>query len=343
MQKIDISTSTLVRAAIVVLAIWFAYFIRDVFALLFIVLIIVTWLSPTVERWSKYLTRPGAVISVFLLLLVFVATVFSLLIPPLVDQLQAFSNNLPTYTERLSQSASTGIWSSIIEAVRYNLASLSSNLSDSGSLLLSKTVGLLNGLWATITVIVLSFYLLLEKDGLKKIYKGLLPDNWYEALAETTRKIGDKLGSWLRGQLMLMLLVGVMVTIAMLLINIPYALTLGLWSGLTEVVPIIGPLLGAVPGVALGLAISPIHGFLAILAYTVIQQVENSLLVPKIMGKAVGINPILVILAIIIGNKIYGLMGVLLSVPAAAVISVIAQDWTLIKHTFASSQISSKS
>lgn len=324
------------------LSIWFAYYIRDIFALLFIVLIVVTWLSPTVEKWSKYLTRPGAVISVFLILLAFLAAIFSLVVPPLVAQLQEFSLNLPFYAQKLSESASEGVWRSIVEAVRGNLSNISSQLSDTGGLLLSQTIGLLSGLWAVITVLVLSFYLLLEENGLRKIYRGLLPQNWYEALAETTNKIGDKLGAWLRGQLMLMLLVGVMVTVGMLLAGIPYALTLGLWAGLTEVVPIIGPWIGAVPGVILGFASSPIHGFLAILVYVVVQQVENSILVPKVMGKAVGINPFLVILAIIIGDKVYGLLGVLLAVPAAAVISVIAQDWPVIRHTFASSRVSSK-
>jgi predicted PurR-regulated permease PerM len=107
-QKVDLSTSTLVRFVLIVLGIWFLYLIRDVIVLLFMVLIIVSGLSPTVDRWSKYLTRPGAVISVFMIFLLVMSLIFSLLVPPLIDQLQQFTSNLPAYAEQLSRSDNQG-------------------------------------------------------------------------------------------------------------------------------------------------------------------------------------------------------------------------------------------
>lgn len=340
-QKIDISTSTFVRLLLLLLAIWFAFIIREVFVLLFIVIIIVTALTPTVNRWAKLITRPGAVISVFTLLLIFLVAVFSLLIPPLVMQLQDFSANLPAYTDSFSHIQQGGIAQSLAITVRDNLSTLSDQLGNVGQLLFAKTVGVINGIVAVITIIILSFYLLLEEEGLKKMYKGLLSPEWHEALSETTRKIADKLGAWLRGQILIMFTVGLLVTIGLLIIGSPYALTLGLWSGLTEVIPIIGPWIGGVPGVIVGLSISPLAGFLALVIYLVVQQLENSFLVPRVMSRAVGLNPVIVIVALLIGDKLYGLLGVLLSVPFAAVIGVIAEDWPVIRQTFTRSQHSS--
>ncbi len=332
-QKIDLTNSTLIRFVLIGLGIWFIYYLRDVFVLLFLVLIIVAGLAPTVDRWARVITRPGAVISVFLLIFVVLAAIFSLLVPPLIHQTQEFTLNLPGYAESLSRQGD-GFLPQFSDLIAKNLNTLSDSLGNFGQLLFSKTVGVISGVVAAVTVLVLTFYLLLEEEGLKKIYRGIIPSDRHEALSETTRKIASKLGSWLRGQLFLMFIVGAFTTLGLFIVGSPYALTLGLWSGLTEVIPILGPWIGAIPGVAVGLVESPLQGFLTLLVYIVVQQLEGNVLVPRIMSKAVGLNPFIVILAILIGGKIYGLMGVLLAVPLAAVISVVAEDWPLIRNTF---------
>ncbi|MEK7548815.1 MAG: AI-2E family transporter [Patescibacteria group bacterium] len=331
---LEIGTSTMLRFLLLILGLWFLFVLRDLWVLLFIVLIIVTALSPTVDRWAKTITRPGAVVSVFLLLLVAFAAIFSLLIPPLVEQLQEFSQRLPFYAEKLSRSDSNGFVASIADITRANLLNLSKYLTEFGSILFEKTIGVISGVVAVITVLILVFYLLLEEEGLRKIYRVFLPNDWRETFSETTRKISAKLGAWLRGQLLLMAIVGVLTTLGLLIIGSPYAMTLGLWSAVTEAIPVVGPFIGAIPGVTVGLAESPLQGFLALLVYLVVQQLENTVLVPKIMARAVGLNPFIVILAILIGNKLYGLLGVLLAVPLAAIIGVLAEDWPTIRQSF---------
>lgn len=335
-QKLDITNSTLIRFILILVAFWFVYYIRDVFVLLFLVLIIVAGLSPTVDRWAKTITRPGAVISVFLLIFIILAGIFSLLVPPLIHQMQDFSLNLPAYTSNLSNQGGTFL-PAFSDLIAKNISQLSSYLGNIGELLFSKTVGVVSGVVAVITIIVLSFYLLLEEEGVKKIYRGILPAEWHDALSETTRKIIGKLGSWIRGQLLLMFSVGLFITIGLFIIGSPYALSLGLWSGLTEVIPILGPWIGAAPGVIVGLTLSPLQGLLALIVYVIVQQLEGNILVPRVMSRAVGLNPVIVILAILIGGKIYGLMGILLSVPMAATISVIVEDWPIIRETFSKS------
>ncbi len=333
-QRVDISTSTFVRLILFLLALWFLFLIRDVIVLLFFVLIIVAGLSPTVDRWSRNITRPGAVISVFLLTMVIIGLLLSLVVPPFIDQLQQFAINLPGYAERLSRSDDQGFLTEATKLIVNNLNTIANQLSDLSGTLLTKTLGVINGLVAMITVLVLAFYLLLEEEGMKKIYKGIIPRDWYDELTETTRKIAGRLGAWLRGQLLLMFVVGLAVTIGLLIVGSPYALSLGIWAGLTEAIPIVGPWIGAVPGVASGLAESPLQGFLVLLVYLVIQQLEGNILVPRIMSKAVGLNPVIVIIAILIGAKLYGLMGVVLAVPLAAVVGVVTEDWHIIRQTF---------
>jgi predicted PurR-regulated permease PerM len=332
-QKIDISTSTFIRLILVLLGLWFLYYIRDVLVLLFIVLIIVASLAPSVDIWAKKITRPGAVISIFALILLTIGLIFSLLVPPLVSQMQQFSHNLPAYAQDLSRySRDTGTLSSITDYVSKNLSNLSNQLGNFSQVIFNQALGVINGIVAMFTVIVLSFYLLLEQDGLRKIVKGVVPESIHEAYLEILKKILGKLGNWLRGQLVLMLAVGLCVTIGLLIIGSPYALTLGLWAGLTEIIPFVGPWLGAIPGVAVGLAQSPIQGFLALVIYVLIQQLEANFLAPKIMSKAVGLNPVVVIIALLVGGKVYGIMGVLLAVPTAAILSVIVEDWSTIKE-----------
>jgi predicted PurR-regulated permease PerM len=204
--------------------------------------------------------------------------------------------------------------------------------------LFTQTLGLISGIVALITVFVLSFYLLIDESGIKRVYQGLIPSRYYDNLAETTRKIAVKLGAWLRGQLLMMLSVAGIVTIGLLLSGTPYALTLGIWAGLTEVVPIIGPWLGAIPGVIVALTVSPWHGLIALIIYILVQQFESNFLVPRIMSKAVGLNPVVVIIALLIGGKLYGILGVLLGVPLAAVVSVVVEDWPVLEETFTTSR-----
>lgn len=333
-QKIDVSVSTIIRLLLILAGAWFLYSIRDVLVLLFLVVIIVAGLSPTVDRWARTITRPGAVISVFLLFLMVMGGILSLVVPPFIEQLREFTNNLPLYAEQLSNSSQQGFLSDATKLVVANLNDVVAQLSDISGTIFTKTIGVVNGLVAVVTILVLAFYLLLEEEGLKKMYKGIMPSSWYHNLTETTRKITGRLGAWLRAQIFLMVVVGFAVTVGLLIIGSPYALTLGIWAGLTEAIPIVGPWIGALPGVAVGLAVSPLQGFLTLLVYLIIQQLEGNILVPKIMSKAVGLNPVIVIIAILIGSKLYGLLGIVLAVPLAATISVIAEDWTIISQTF---------
>lgn len=335
-QKIDITNSTIIRFILILLGLYFLYMIRDVLALVFMVLIIVAALYPTVDKWSRYVTRPGAVITLFVIILLILIGAFSLLFPPLITQIKEVSSNLPQYVNQLNQTSSDGNLSQLSKIVTQNLDNVSNQLGNVGGTLLDTTVGFVSGMVAIATIFVVSFYLLVDEEGWKKLCKGLVPADIYEKMTDMILKIAGKLGAWLRGELVVMAIVGSLTGVGLVIVGTPYALTLGVMAGLFEIIPMIGAWISAAVGLIIGLTVSPLHGLLALLVYGLVQQIEGHILIPKIMGKAVGLNPVVVILAILIGDKVYGLLGVLLAVPLAAVISVLFEDWSVIRETFSS-------
>src|SRR5690606_33142266 len=134
-QKVDITTSTFIRFLLVLLGAWFLFLIRDVLVLLFLVLIIVSALSPVFDRWIKFITRQGAVVSVFLLFFIALGAIFGLLVPPLVTQLQEFTMNLPQYAEQLARPDNQGALSQLTSLISTNITEITSRLSDVGSTL----------------------------------------------------------------------------------------------------------------------------------------------------------------------------------------------------------------
>ncbi len=140
------------------------------------------------------------------------------------------------------------------------------------------------------------------------------------------------MGAWVRGQLFLSLVIGVLVYIGLFLLNVPYALTLAIAAGVLEVVPVIGPIVASIPGILLAFTISPVLALGVAVMYFVVQQLENHLIVPQVMGRAVGLNPLVVILAIAVGSRLLGIMGALLAVPLTVVLQIIVLEVLLEKE-----------
>jgi len=327
--KFEISWATIIKLILAIFAVWFLYAIRDIVVLFFIVLVIVAALGPIVDWLSKFMPRVLAVILFSLVFLGVLGGIGFLIIPPIVHQLQLLAINLPTILSKLGP-----LYQSIQDSIgnyQEGLFNISSQLGRLGSGIYSTTVGFITGIVAFLTILVLVFYMLLEQEALKKFLHQILPFAQKERIFEILRKIGNKMGGWLRGQAILMVIIGILDAIALLALGIPYALVLAIWGGMTEVIPYIGPWLGLVPAFFVAFTLSPLKALLILIAYLVIQQLEAQFLAPKIMGKAVGLSPVIIILALLVGAKLMGILGVLIAVPVAAAISVLIQEWPEIK------------
>lgn len=161
---------------------------------------------------------------------------------------------------------------------------------------------------------------------MRKYFRSLAPIEYQPYVAHLMKKMSHKMGEWLRGQIILGLIVGVAVYIGLTLLGVKYALVLALIAGILEVIPYVGPIISLVPALIVGFAQSPVIGLAVIILYLIVQQLENNVLVPKVMQKVTGLNPIISILALLVGLKAGGLAGAVLSIPLAMMGVVILED-----------------
>ncbi len=313
-QKIDISRKTIIFIAFFILALWMIFLIRDLLIILFVAVIFVSALSPLVKFFVKL--RLPKVLSITITYIIIIAVLAGFLvsvIPPLLEQ----STKLIV--------ASPPLIAQFFNVTNIDKSVLSSELTLLSKNLFSITISVFDNLIMIIFLLVITFYMLLDKNNLES-HIALLFKGREERVKRLIVQIEDKLGSWLRGQLVLSFIIGLMSYIGMLILGIPFALPLAMIAGLMEVVPTIGPIISAIPAIFIALTVSPILSVGVVALYIVIHQFENHLIVPQVMKRAVGLNPLVVILAIAIGSRLLGISGALLAVPIAVVIQIIASE-----------------
>lgn len=313
-RKVDISHRTIIFIAVFILGLWLIYIIRDLLLILFISLILMSALSPIVNLFTKFkLPKALGIAITYIIIIAIVSGLFAIVLPPLIEESRRLIITLPPLLEQVFNV--TGIDKSILQS---QLTSLSQNV-------FSVTLAVFDNLLTIVFLLVLTFYLLLERNNVEERFAALFVSR-RERVKKLIVQIEEKLGGWLRGQLFLSFLIGVLSYIGLMLLGIPYALPLAVVAGVMEVVPVIGPIISAIPSILVGLTISPILALGVGAMYIVIQQFENHLIVPQVMKRAVGLNPLVVILAIAVGSRILGFAGALLAVPIAVVIQIIVSE-----------------
>ena len=328
--QIDVSVMTILKIVMIILAFWLLYLVREIAVMFVFALILVAALTPLVDKMAKYIPRTLAVSILTLFFIAILVGIGFLMVPVLITEIKQLAINLPIISSK---------WGPVYESIKHSMGTyqesnlnFSSEISKLTSGIYSKTMGFISGIIAFVTVIVLSFYMLVGKDSTNSLFYNLFPESKRDKIAAITQKISDKMGQWLGGHLFLMLVIGLCDSLALTILGIPYALILAIWGGLTEIIPYLGPWLGAIPAVLIALTVSPLAALFVAIAFLIIQQLESHFLAPKIIGEAVGLSPVIIILALLIGAKLMGLIGVLISVPIAAAISVLVTEWPEIRE-----------
>ncbi len=312
--KIDISHRTILFIIAVVISLWITYLILDVILLLFVSFILVSALNPAVHKLEQLkFPRFLAVFLVFFVTVFIIISLLALGFTPLIRQTTNLSAKLG---EAVAQLLKTNLVDKSI--INDEMTNLSHQL-------LNITLDVAQNLVSLVSLVVISFYLLLDKEKIEDLIAAFFLNNQSKA-RNFLQKLEEKLGAWLRGQLALSVLVGLLVYLGLTILGVQYALPLAIISGLLEVVPVIGPLIAAIPGVLIGLTVSPFLAVLVAALYLAVQQVESHVIVPQVMKRAVGLNPILVILAVTVGSRLLGISGALLAVPIAVVIQVVLEE-----------------
>jgi predicted PurR-regulated permease PerM len=328
--NIEISTNTIFKVLVVIVALWLLYLIKDVIAILFFAIILVSILEPWVI-WlnQRRIPKIVAVLLIYLLLLALVALVFMLIIPPIMDQFEQLIANFPLYWDKFTSDISslTTLLSQygIAQSAGSYLKSLNLSLAQTGEIF-SRVGSFFTGIFSLFIVMVITFYILVQESATKRILKSVLPNQYLPYAYQLLNKVQKKLGLWLRGQLILCLCVAVLDYIALLSLGVRYALILAIIGGALEFIPYLGTAFATFLAVVITAFISPVKALFVLILYLLIQLIQNNILIPKIMQKAVGLNPVISISALLIGGQLGGVFGAVLAIPVATALSVIAED-----------------
>ncbi len=306
MQKIEISSRTIIFAVFFVLLLKFLWVAHDIIFSLFIAFIIMSALKPYVSFLEKNkIPRFLGAVFVYLIFLTLFFSLFSLILPPLINESSLLIRAIPSILERFAPNLTTLI----------DINSLFQFAPDVANQFFDVVRGIFSNTVFFISTIFFGFYMLIEENVIRKLVSRFFAEEKTKTALIVFDKAEKRLNAWFWGEITLMTVVGLMTFVGLNLIGIRYALALAVLAGFLEAVPNLGPTISSVPAIILGFSISPFVGFAAIALYFIIQQLENNLLVPVVMKKAVGLNPIITLIALLIGGKLAGVLGVLLAIP----------------------------
>ena len=320
-QAMESSSHIIFRVIATLVVLWFLYVIRDVIWLFLIAIIITAALNPVIKGMQKLLKakRGFSVVYVYVLFFMALAILIAFIGPLLSEQFEQLGKELPHFIEQFTSDTIT-----IPQDISFS--DVSQKFVQSINNPFSTTVGFFTTIISVVAVISMSFYMSLEEDGLKKSLLIITPQKYVTYISSLVNRIQENFGRWMVGQVVTMIFVGVLYYIALTLLGIPYAPVLALIGGLLEIIPYFGPIIASIPAILFGIMVDPMIGVMAGIAYFIINMIENHFLIPKIMNKAVGLNPVLVILALLIGGKIAGIVGIFLAVPIAGAIGLFLRD-----------------
>ena len=313
-QKIEISSKTIVFTVFFLLSLVLLWQIRDLIFSLFIAFVISGALKPVVWFLEKRrIPRLIGSILIYFTFLFVIFNLFSLVVPPLLKEIVFLFKNLPHIVKATLPQISSYV---DISTLTQNLPNLANDLVHLIRSVFSNAIFLLSTLF-------FGFYLLLEKDFIERVLTNFFDDASAKKIAHIIELGQKRAGSWFWGEALLMTIVGVITYIGLTIIGMKYAVALAVLAGLLEVVPNLGPIISTIPAALIGFSISYVLGLSNIALYFIVQQVENNLIVPLVVKKVVGLHPIITLMALMIGGKLAGVLGVLLAVPTTIFVETI--------------------
>jgi predicted PurR-regulated permease PerM len=321
------TVATVAGTAVLVALLWAA---REALLLIYISALIAMGFSPIVRVLERMRGVPRwlAILVIYLAIVAVVIVLGLMIIPPLVAQAAALWAKIPSYfnafqtflikhklmvhrvtLEEAVQSAPSGTGGNAVGTVLVAISSL------------------IGGVFGLITILILSFYLLLEAQPMFDALMRFVPVGRRADVATASRQAVVKVSAWLRAQLLLAGVMGIFAAIGLYLLDVPYFYVIALVAAIGETIPIVGPIIGGITAVGVAITVSPQLAGLVGVYFLVLHQLEANVLVPKIMERRVGVSPVVVMIALLIGGALWGLVGAILAIPTAAIISVIVSEF----------------
>jgi predicted PurR-regulated permease PerM len=320
--------------ALAVVILWAAYIVRDALLLVYVSGLLAIGFSPIVrviERQTVVpiggrLPRWLAILILYVLILGTITLVMVLIFPPLVRQGLALWDKIPEMFEKGQQFLIAKGWLKEHLTMREAVARAPGTGGDTVSRVAGAAANVAGGIFGVITILILTFYILIESWNMREASIRLFPRERRARVDAAMREMTVKVSAWLGGQLLLAAVIGTTSAIGLWALGVPFFYVLALLSAIGEMIPMVGPILSAVPAVAVASTVSVKTALIVIVFFFLQQQLENHILVPKIMSRQVGVSPVTVIVALLIGGSLLGIVGAILAVPTAAILQVIASE-----------------
>ncbi len=319
----------------VVVGLWLVVMLSGVLLRLLAAVILATGLAPLVRQLHRLgLPRGAAVLLIYLAFILAVVGFLVLVVPPLVQQTAELVRDAPQYGARIQQTLlDLRKRFPFLPPLDQQLAQQVTGLGEQIGAVLTQAfvvlefaLGVFSGLVSAVLVLLITLYLIVDGARIREYFLSFVAPARRERLRRVTDRIGERMGGWLIGQVELSLVIGVVVYLGLTVLGVQGALLLAVVAAVGEAIPIVGPVLSAIPAVIVALTQSPLLALATAIMYLVVQQLENNLLVPKIMERAVAIHPLAVIIALIIGGELLGIGGALVAVPVAAALAVVLDE-----------------
>ncbi|MFH0829106.1 MAG: AI-2E family transporter [Candidatus Kerfeldbacteria bacterium] len=327
---IDLSTASILKFFGLIIALFLLWSIRNVVAIVLFSVVIAASISPLVDALHRRRVPRGLAIAFVFIVLIGAIVLIGYLFGQLVsDQVRELAANFPAFYNKAvklfvgSEQANP----TVAETVQRWLQSLNTSLGGLTRQIAVGTFSMFGGLFTFIGVLVLSFYMVVQKDSVKRLIDAIAPVNFIPYLYQLSDRMVLRIGGWARGQLLLSAIIASVTYLGLLAVGIEYTMALALIAGICELVPYIGPFIGAIPAILVAFGHSWVLAIIVAGMYIVIQQLENNFIVPKVMQRTTGLNPLVIIIVMLVGGKLAGVAGVILAIPVTLIINAFFEDF----------------
>lgn len=338
-QYHHISTWTLVRFFAIVLGFAFIFVVRDIIASLFFAVIIASAIEPAIEWLKTYrVPRILSVLFIFFVILAVLASIIYIIFPIVFEEVNTFFIQYPVLREglrgELGFTQAFPLSSFFAENLEAIISGSAKYLEKLGGGIANFASIVFGGIFSFVLVVVFSVYLAAQEKGIENFLRLVVPIQHESYVLDLWVRSQRTLGRWFRAQLLLGAIVGVLIFFGLTFLGVEQALFLALLAAVFEIIPVVGPIFAAVPAVITGFLNTPLLGALTVVLYVLVQQVESNVIIPVVMRRAIGLSPLIVVLALLIGGKLGGILGLLLAVPVTAILAEILSDWDKKKRAF---------
>ncbi|MFZ3385585.1 MAG: AI-2E family transporter [Candidatus Hydromicrobium sp.] len=330
------------------------YLIRVAIIPLILAIAIAYLLTPIVILLQKKMRRIFAVTITYIIFIGIIFTIFFFIIPIIIDQFSTFMDKFPAYMENLTKIINDFLQNSVLikntenligkEIIPRDVSSITKyfisriNLEEIDIFQRATTVGMLifNTVLYLIVGPLLGIYILIYTDKIKTTFIKIIPKRFKNQTTIILERINKVAGRYVRGQILVSIIVGILCTIVLLVLKVDFAILLGSIAGLLNMIPLLGPIIGAIPAALTALFISPLKALLVILLFIAVQQIDNYIISPNIMKYQVGVHPGIIIFSLMAGGALFGIWGLLIAVPTVAILQEILRYYLLEKNKIAS-------